>query len=1202
MGNNLFRETKSSDFMGRARRSGPLLFFVGRTASYCSRSAYPTGGQMRPLERSGRSVMLPNLFPRTAKRSKRPTNKKGLHQLIMQVLCKCDASLFLYLTPILAVSVRGGHAGSAEDDDLLTRMPSCGLLPTKCHESLSKALPLQLVLFHLATSPVFNFSFFIRFFTVTSLFTRYISSTPPYKSSRASSSPYRQAPFTMMRLRPSPLTLLLSCVVLFATHVFAASAVLGIDLGTEYITAALVKPGIPLEIVLTKDARRKEASTVAFKPSRKSQQDEFRFPERLYGSDALSLAARFPADVFPNLKHLLGLPADHSIVQEYTTRHPGLQLETDPVRGTAAFKSNAFAADEDAWIVEELLAMELQNIRKNAEAAAGEGFSVQSVVLTVPPYFTLEEKRALELAAELAGLKVLSLISDGLAVGLNYATTRHFPNIDDGHKPQHHMVFDMGAGSAKATVMRFQSRSVKDVGKYNKTVQEVAVLGAGWDRTLGGDALNSLIIDDMVAQFVDSKPAQKLSIQADAVKANGRTVAKLTKEAEKLRHILSANTNTQGSFESLYEDVDFKYQILRADFEAMAEGHADRVHAVVRDALKMAQLDMSDIDTIILNGGATRTPFVQKRLKEIDGAADKIRTNVNSDESAVFGAGFRAAELSPSFRVKEIRISEGAMYPAGMRWSGVKGKEQHQRLWSAVSPQGAAPKELTFNNLEDFQATFYQQVNGEERDVSVLSTKNLTDTVAALKEKYACAEGDIHFKVGVRLSPVNGDIQVTKAAVECEADVPESFVDGVKNLFGFGKKDQKPLTGEDSEAEAAENAEAPAEESESSAAESATGSASTEGEATSSAAEAEASPAKTKREIVSIPVKVTLDKATLALSKDDIKKSKTRLQAFDASDKARAQTEEALNQLEGFIYKVRDLLESDSFLAACADDECTILEQKARETSEWLDDSGADAPQDELKAKYKALHDVASRVQKRAEESEKRPELLTALKEALNETAAFVKKITNEINEYEDWHASASAKEAAKASATSSLPPEITGTPQEEEEPVIQNMDDVLKVRGPIPPWYTREDVGELEKVRDETAAWLAEMEEKQAALPATADAVLLIKDLAAKREQLDKAGTDLVMKGVKNFQKKNKKASSSSKKQSKTSSLTSSATSEKPAGAIINVGGESHFIKYGDDGEKPNEEQLERIIKMIQEEQLKRESEEKPSTVRDEL
>src|SRR3984957_11516606 len=92
------------------------------------------------------------------------------------------------------------------------------------------------------------------------------------------------------RVISSPLFALILLFFLFSSTALAASAVLGVDLGTEYIKAALVKPGIPLEIVLTKDSRRKEASAVAFKPAKNIQSGSF--PERAYGSDAVALAAR----------------------------------------------------------------------------------------------------------------------------------------------------------------------------------------------------------------------------------------------------------------------------------------------------------------------------------------------------------------------------------------------------------------------------------------------------------------------------------------------------------------------------------------------------------------------------------------------------------------------------------------------------------------------------------------------------------------------------------------------------------------------------------------------------------------------------------------------------------------------------------------------------------------------------------------------
>ncbi|CCD43531.1 similar to hypoxia up-regulated 1 [Botrytis cinerea T4] len=400
----------------------------------------------------------------------------------------------------------------------------------------------------------------------------------------------------------SPILSILCLFYIFTSTALAASAVLGVDLGTEYIKAALVKPGIPLEIVLTKDSRRKETSAVAFKPSKNPVSGSF--PERVYGSDAVALAARFPGDVYPNLKPLLGLKTENDLIKEYGIRHPALQLEADKTRGTAAFRSGAFAADEQPWSVEEILAMELQSIQKNAEALAGS--RVNDLVITVPVFYTTEEKRAVLLAADLAGLRVLELISDGLAVGLNYATSRTFPSINEGGKAEHHMIFDMGAGSTKASILKFQGRTVKDVGKFNKTIQEVKVVSSGWDRTLGGDALNAIIVDDMIAQFVESPKAQKVSATAEKVQAHGRAAAKLWKEAERLRQILSANANTQASFEGLYEDVDFKYKISRAEFEKLAEGHAARVGTVIEKALDIANLEIQDLDSIILHGDCWR--------------------------------------------------------------------------------------------------------------------------------------------------------------------------------------------------------------------------------------------------------------------------------------------------------------------------------------------------------------------------------------------------------------------------------------------------------------------------------------------------------------------------------------------------------------------------------------------------------------------
>lgn len=1000
----------------------------------------------------------------------------------------------------------------------------------------------------------------------------------------------------MARTTLSPLRVAL-CALFFCTaHVFAASAVLGVDLGTEYIKAALVKPGIPLDIVLTKDSRRKETSAVAFKPPQNGPK-KGTWPERLYGADAMALSARFPGDVYPNLKTLLGLPVDDPVVQDYAARHPALQLESHKVKNTAAFKSrDAFTQDEAAWLVEELMAMELQSIQKNAEVMAGEGVSVRSAVITVPAFYTIEEKRAVESAAELTGWKVLSLISDGLAVGLNYATSRTFPNINEGGKPEQHMVFDMGAGSTKATILKMQGRHVKDIGKFNKTVQEVLVLGSGWDRSLGGDALNSIIVDDMVDKFVESPAAKKIGVTAEGVKAHGRAMAKLWKDAERLRHVLSANQNTQTSFEGLYEDVDFKYKITRSEFETLAEAHAARVGTAIQGALDMAGLTVADLDSVILHGGATRTPFVQKELEKVFGTGDKIRSNVNADESAVFGAGFRAAELSPSFRVKEIRISEGAAYPAGLKWVDEKSKSRHQRLWTPTSHLGAVAKEVTFNNKHDFSVEFYQEVPASSRDVTpgaeehvtkTLNTKNLTDTVTAMKEKYSCEPADISFKVGLRLSSGNGEVEVTQAYVECEGEVAEKegLMDGVKNLFGFGKKDeQKPVADEEESSEAAaesstESAQSSSTTTSSLTTESAESSSSTASSSASPSESAEAKEGKKTKKLVSVPVKFELTQTGAPqLDKLDVLQSKDRLKAFEQSDKARRQREEALNQLEGFTYKVRDLLDSETFIAASTETERTTLEEKSRAASDWLYEGGADASKDELRSKLKELQDIVVPIQTRIEESTERPKLLSGLKEALKQTEEFVQGIKDKIAEAEAWTSSQLASSSSSSSSSTVTPaPSDDFADLEDDAPVTSaeapKMEDVLKERGPVPPLYSLEDLKETEDLYAKISSWLGEVEPKQEKLGATDDPVITVKALKEWREKLDKAGMDLAMRSVKNFDRKKSKSSSSSK----TKKAKSSKTIDLPEGA--------QTIEIGKDGTVPSQEELEEMIRQFEKE-----------------
>lgn len=928
----------------------------------------------------------------------------------------------------------------------------------------------------------------------------------------------------------------------------AGSAVLGLDIGTEYFKATLVKPGIPLEIVLSKDSKRKESAAIAFKPTRESDAP---FPERFYGGNALALAARFPDGVYINLKTLLGLPFDDETVRSYWSRYPALNLETAPDgRGSVALRSSRLgeAQRKDAFLVEEILAMQLKEVKSNADALAGKGSDVRDVVITYPVFYTAEEKRSLVLAAELAGLKIQSLISDGLAVGLNYATSRKFPSVSDGEKPEHHVVFDMGAGSTTASVLRFQSRKVKDVGKFNKTVQEIHVLGSGWDKTLGGDTLNDLIVNDMVAKLAEHKQL-KDNVTPAQIKAHGKTMARLWKDAEKLRQVLSANTETATSFEGLYDDeLNFKYKITRTDFEKMAAEHVARIGGPLEQALSAAGLKLDEIDSVVLHGGVTRTPFVQKQLEKICGSSKKLRTNVNADEAAVFGAAFKGAALSPSFRVKDIRASDAASYPIVLKWNS-DGKERSQKLFTAVSQVGPE-KQVTVKNLDDFEFSFYQQLDEQDLPVLGVQTQNLTASVNKLKDTFGCTAANITTKFNIRLNPVNGLPEVTSGNVSCEVEAEKkgSVVDDVKGFFGIGSKkgEQEPLN----EDEASESITLEPE------AESVT-TASASSSTTTTTKENAKPTSQTKLEIIPISLKSTT-LGTQAPSVAEMARIKGRLAAFDTSDRDRVLREEALNELESFIYKSRDLIENEEFIKAVKEDQLTLLQEKVATASDWLYEDSDNAKTADFQSKMKDLKAIVNPALKRIKETSTRPARVQLLQDMLKNAESMKQLIESQIANDEQTYSSSLSASSTATAEESETSTEATPTPSASDD-TLDDLDDdsystsassttmmttstkssaAAKPTGPKYTLFTPTDLASLTTIYETTKPWLETQLELQEKLTESDDPALTVLEIDFKLREFERVLNRMYERmtaaagreAKKNSSKQNKKKASEEK------------------------------------------------------------------------
>ena len=217
------------------------------------------------------------------------------------------------------------------------------------------------------------------------------------------------------------------------------------------------------------------------------------------------------------------MPASAEVVAYYSSfAPPALAPST---RFTAAIPRGEDAAAA-TWDVEELVAMQFAYIRALAEDAASE--RVQDVVVTVPAFYAQFERDAIADAVELAGLRLLALVNDGAAVAVNYAMTRQF----SADAPERHIVYDAGAASTRATVATFSAQSQ---GKGKKdTATLITVNGVGYDRLAGGTELDRRLREILVEEF---EHKHGVGIREDA-----KAMMKLWKEADRLKSILSANT------------------------------------------------------------------------------------------------------------------------------------------------------------------------------------------------------------------------------------------------------------------------------------------------------------------------------------------------------------------------------------------------------------------------------------------------------------------------------------------------------------------------------------------------------------------------------------------------------------------------------------------------------------------------------------
>ncbi|KIM41799.1 hypothetical protein M413DRAFT_18744 [Hebeloma cylindrosporum] len=799
----------------------------------------------------------------------------------------------------------------------------------------------------------------------------------------------------------------------------ALASVLAIDYGTDFITASLMKPGVPFDVLLNKDSKRKVSSTVAWKKG-----------DRLFGQDAFNTGSRFPSDTFTYLKTLLGAPFDAPVVTYYT------QIASADIAESARRTVDLVQSHGTKWAVEELVAMKFAYIKHLAELVANE--KVTDVVVTVPPYYSQFERDAIADAIEISGLRTLAIINDGTAVAVNYAMTRTFPT------PEYHVIYDAGSSGIRATVASFTT--AKDP-KTGAAGTHIAVSGVGYDRTTGGVELDRRMREILIDAF-NAKTGRD-------IRQDKRGMAKLWKEALRVKAILSANTEAMAMVESLAWDIDFKTKVTRAQFEEKCKDLKSEYAKPIEEALKNAGLTLDNITSVIFTGGSTRIPMVQSAVKAAVGE-DKIALNVNADEAAVLGAALYGASLSRQFKTKAIKVSDISVHDIQISYfaAATTANSRPRSITTLIFPAGSkvgAKKVLTFKRKEDFSVFLdykFPVAPGFPTRMLEVEIGGVAEAFANLTER-----GAVDPVVKATLTLSDSGFVAVKDAVAYGEIKDESLTGKLKGLFGGGASSSDEAT-----AESADNA--PPRDSESSSASAASSSASA---STSAAAEKEPKKAAVPVENT-IPLSLEVTFPTIPpMTVEQKKTSRSRLRAIDAEELTKTRREEARNTFESYLYRLRDLLDEDNkdtpFKKCSQPRERTAIAEKLDDSFAWLSERGDLAETSQFLDKRIALETLEKPIIHRYQEIE-------AFPQALNNSQMW------------NWSTRLFLQEA-RTNLTN-------------------------EAAADLPSKWTSLELDALEKTLREHEAWLSEWVEKQKSVKSYQDPVIETTEMKARAKVLE--------------------------------------------------------------------------------------------------